>query len=556
MFAAVYLPVFYLQAALRHSPEVYFEPAVLVDGDATKGTIEQVTAAARAAGVTEGLPSAQAMARCPSLIFKTRSPVAEQAATDALLQTAAAFSPYIEETAPGICTIDLKGLGFELPPAPVTSNAGTAQQQSSFGFLDAMPMRSKSAVPKSPLQTWAENLIAALESVHLRASIGIARTPSFALLAARSVAAQALPFSYGVPASAGGTVTSPKTSTPQSDRTSLPQNPIIVADEKAFLAALPLEALQPDADMLDVLRRWGIHRVAEFVALGKDAIAERLGAEALELFERVSIDRIRPLDIVSPPTSFTEEMEFETPVETLEPLLFILRRFIEQLATRIALTYRVVAQIELRLVLESGATYSHEFKIPVPTSHVDTLFRMLQTHLEQVRTDAAITGLRLGATPSRPENQQFGLFESALRDPNQFHETLARLVALLGHDRVGTAVVEQTHRPDVIHMRRPEFESASSVAVSPPPNATGLALRRFRPALHADVELADGKPVFVQTMIVSGVVEQSRGPWISSGDWWDQKRWARNEWDVEFRDGTLCRLYSAREEWFLEGVYD
>jgi len=73
-------------------------------------------------------------------------------------------------------------------------------------------------------------------------------------------------------------------------------------------ATLPVSTLEPSPEISEILSRWGIRTVGEFLALGKDNLAERLGPAALELFERVSINSIRPLKLVSPPQEFAEEI--------------------------------------------------------------------------------------------------------------------------------------------------------------------------------------------------------------------------------------------------------
>ena len=42
------------------------------------------------------------------------------------------------------------------------------------------------------------------------------------------------------------------------------------------------------------------------------------------------------LKLVPPVESFAETFEFENEIETVEPLLFMLRRFLEQLSLRLA----------------------------------------------------------------------------------------------------------------------------------------------------------------------------------------------------------------------------
>src|SRR5438132_6480781 len=108
MFAVIFIPDFSLQAVLRHEPDLRTSAVALVDPE-SKGIV-QITVAARNAGVIAGLTPSQAMARCENLVIRPRSTLQEIAAAEVLLQTACAFSPHIESTAPGICTMDLKGL--------------------------------------------------------------------------------------------------------------------------------------------------------------------------------------------------------------------------------------------------------------------------------------------------------------------------------------------------------------------------------------------------------------------------------------------------------------
>ncbi|MDB6057865.1 MAG: Nucleotidyltransferase/DNA polymerase involved in repair-like protein, partial [Verrucomicrobiales bacterium] len=298
------------------------------------------------------------------------------------------------------------------------------------------------------------------------------------------------------------------------------------------------------------------------LALGKDKLAERLGPEAIELFDSVSTHEIRPLNLYIPSAIFEESIEFETPIETLEPLLFILKRFVEQLARRLEVIYLVAGELHLRIGLQTGQPYEHTFRVPAPTCDVETLFRMLHTHLENIRTEAAIISLTLAAKPCRAGNHQFGLFEVALRDPNQFHETLARLTGLLGPDRAGTPRLEQSHRPDAFKMEQPNFEPddrGKQLLKSEISNlkfkVLGPALRRFRPPIHATVQMRNDRPVLMHSNQFTGPIKEARGPWRISGNWWENG-WGRDEWEVETTNGDLFRLAQQNDEWSIEGALD
>src|SRR6266516_3381526 len=204
--------------------------------------------------------------------------------------------------------------------------------------------------------------------------------------------------------------------------------------------------------ILTILHKWGIHTLGQLAALDKEQLGARLGPEAVRMWERANGQFNRVLKLVRPPESFGESFEFENEIETAQPLLFILRRFLEQLAIRLGTIYLVAKELVLRITFTDKQIYERVFKIPQPTNDADLLFRMLHTHLENFKSEHAIVAVSLEAHPTKPVREQLGLFETTLRNPHQLSETLARLIAVLGADRVGTPVLEETHRPDAFRL--------------------------------------------------------------------------------------------------------
>src|SRR5438876_3351834 len=188
--------------------------------------------------------------------------------------------------------------------------------------------------------------------------------------------------------------------------------------------------------ILAILHKWGIHTIGQLAALDKQQLGARLGPEAIRMWERANGQSSRVIKLIRPPESFEESFEFENEIETAEPLLFILRRFLEQLAIRLSALYLVAKELTLRITFTDKQIYERIFKIPQPTNDADLLFRMLHTHLENFKSEHAIVAVSVEAYPTKPVREQFGLFETTLRNPHELYETLARLIAVLGEERV------------------------------------------------------------------------------------------------------------------------
>ncbi|WP_414660113.1 DNA polymerase Y family protein [Horticoccus sp. 23ND18S-11] len=544
MFAVLYIADFALHAVLRTEPGSAAQAAALFAQSRQKSIVLEANAAARRAGIEPGMTAPQAVARCPTLLIRTPQPAVQAEARAALLAVGFTLSPAIEDTAPGVCTADLKG-GSTSP------------------------------------ETLAAAALARLDHLGLPATAGIARTPLLALYAAK--------VGSGVPPE-------PPTATDDVSRWTKPSLPAAddffqlvaehppeasahrpdrlaeapapyhahhgrvrtVIDEKSFLAPLPLASAEPPPELAPVFFAWGVHTLGELTALPRDDIVRRFGAAGLALWQRATGGGTRPLHLVVPATGFSVALELESAVETLEPLLFLIRRLLDRLTLELRAGQHVAAAIDFTIRLESDARHTRNFRLPEPTADAEILFRTLHTHLESLRTDAAIVALELNLVPTRPLVRQHGIFDTGLRDPHGFAETLARVAALVHAERVGTPQREDTHRPDAVKLVTP------APVVPPPAEAPvhaphGLPLRRFRPPLPATLEFAAParQPVYVHTDRFHGAITDLRGPWRSSGDWWQGDRaWQRIEYDIAIAGGGLYRLLRVDEAWFIEGEYD
>ncbi|CAN5617718.1 hypothetical protein BH18VER1_BH18VER1_18820 [soil metagenome] len=306
--------------------------------------------------------------------------------------------------------------------------------------------------------------------------------------------------------------------------------------------------------IISILHKWGIHTLGQCAALQKEQVSNRLGAEAVRMWERANGKATRLLKLVQPAERYEETFEFENEIETSEPLLFMLRRFLEQFSVRLGAVYLVAKELKLRITFSDKNSYEYLFKIPEPTNNIEVLFRMLQTHLESFTSQSPIVAVSLEARPAKPGRQQWSLFETALRDQTQLSETLARLTGLLGADRVGTPVLEETHRPDTFRMEPFVWEPGQ--AATEEQLAPSVALRRFRSAPPAAVLLDGNKPAHFRSAPLQGGVVQQSGPYMASGNWWDQNAWAHVEWDLQLADGAVCRCHAEGASWQLDGVYD
>ena len=376
---------------------------------------------------------------------------------------------------------------------------------------------------------------------------------------------------------------------------------VVTADQAAALAPLPLQCLEQHmasgqgtailrrdrAKQIDddfaVLRRWGVSTLGELAALPAPDLSARMGKPGLALQQLAR--GVDPGPLVPDPgvTRFIERMELEWPIDTLEPLSFVLARLLEPLSTALERAGRAAAALRLQLRLVDRTTHERVLQLPAAIRDPRVLRTLLLLDLESHAPPDAVDVVTIEVDPAPGRVIQYSLLERALPSTETLATLMARLGALVGESRCGSPRIPDTHRPDAFETDRfnPHLRASASARQQPDalrrdrpaPSAQypTPAIRRFRPPVAVRVTVNRGRPAHLaidRRGMPGGDVVQAAGPWRSSGAWWiverppreheEPKPWDRDEWDVELADGGLCRLFHDRGTgvWFLDGIFD
>jgi protein ImuB len=340
--------------------------------------------------------------------------------------------------------------------------------------------------------------------------------------------------------------------------------------DRESLAPAPLSLLDLPEDLAARLSRWGLHTLGELAALPTAGLFERLGGEGVRLQRLARGEDPRPLVSWKPAPLFEETAESEWGMETLEPVVERLRELAARVCARLGERGLAADGFEWTCRLDGSRVHEGALAPAVPMTDGAAVAGLLRLALEARPPRGLVKAVTLRARPVRVTPAQESLTDHSRPSPRLLAATMNRLVALVGPDRVGAPALLDSHRPDAVGLGayppRPGPLPRRELSPSPlgeegrmrgtPGASAVLALRRLRPPAPAAVTLASGRPVAMRSSRLTGRIVAGVGPWRSSGEWWGQRPWLHDEWDVELADGTLCRLAHDGSAWHLAGIYD
>ncbi len=500
-YAAIHIPEFPVVTWLRSDATVRFHALAVTEGTAPLQRVVSINRAARSQGVTRGMSKVQAEATGP-LLFRNRSIAEETATFEDVLEIAERFSPRIEALSG---PLNSYAQAHSLAVSLLIDRTGTEML---FGTADQ----------------YARKLKSELEAAGFPCSVATCSNAEASVLLARSHTG----------------VTCVKT------------------DELAKrLAPLPIALLGCDEATLTVFGRWGVRTLGELAELPETSLISRIGQQArrLQRLARGTEDHLlvpEEADLV-----LSETATLDTPLVVLDSLLFIVSPMLERIMRRAVERAYALRGLTLGLQLEKAPAFERHIRPAIATQNRELLLKLLNLDLQTHPPQAAILGVTLTAEAARPQTAQRGLFQAQFPEPDKLDILLARLRSIAGDHNVGAAELCNSHRDDEVRITA--FRPSVLAVGSSPSKSSCLALRRFRPAQPVRVSLKNGMPSLLFWQGGRLDLAEVKGPWQSSGYWWDGRRWEADEWDAVVMQPLYAlrlRYERAPKAWTVAGVYD
>jgi len=620
-FACIFVPDFSVEAWLRAEPELRSQPLAVLEGKAPLQKVFAVNEKARRAGVTLEMTKPQVEA-CPGLALRNRSRLQEAAAHSALLDCAQSFSPRVEDAGCDTLVLDLAGLEPLFGPLPKIARA-LARRASDLGLKadiavasnpDAamLAARGFSGVTVIAGGKEAEQLGSLPVEVLLGGSFQICRDgpeaaqllETFRRWGIRNLRDLAALPDVELSERLGQTgIYLQKRARGATSRTLVPVEPPLIFEEVIELE-YPLVLLEPLAFLLGRL----LEQICD--RLGARALATqelRLELELQNGYEQdchpeqarsvraaKSLPRACRGDLGEPPhrdpassgiaisarRASLFHRTLRLPVPLLDP-----KTFLKLLQLDLRAHPPGAPIVKIHLAAEPAQPRAAQNGLFLPPSPESEKLELTLARIAGIVGEEKVGSLELLDThrpegfrmqrfaPSEPQGRRGG--EKDLRTESsrigirsgnsRTKEVSGRLKSYPSQNAVKSEFFRSLLKPCLQSTVCAELNPCSSQKQNDEsPDDLVIALRIFRPPVSVTITMRDGKPAGItcpKPKEIHGEILWAVGPWRSSGDWWEQEGWARDEWDIAVQEEIGIALYRLVRDllsgrWLVEGTYD
>jgi protein ImuB len=325
---------------------------------------------------------------------------------------------------------------------------------------------------------------------------------------------------------------------------------LALTDLRQRLDDLPLFLLDWPGKTLARLHDLGILRLRDAFELPAEGIARRFGPEIALSLGRLIGSVVDPREPHVPAARFNSRLELPAETESVQALLFPLRRMLAEFEGALRGRGAGVQRLLISLEHLRKAATRLELDFSSPEREADFILAIARERLGRLVLAAPAIGMALRADALLPYVPREATWLPGAKEQSVDRERLiGRLTARLGRDRIFGIALANDHRPER-NWKKPgtdhDFPSGRK-----PGSVPG-----FRPVwlLHRPQRLItrDGNPGY------QGDLELLAGPERIEAGWWDGEEVSRDYFVAANPRGEtfwVFREHRDPQAWYLHGVF-
>ncbi|MEN5296843.1 DNA polymerase Y family protein [Brucella sp. TWI559] len=349
------------------------------------------------------------------------------------------------------------------------------------------------------------------------------------------------------------------------------------SDADRLLPRLPLSSLELTEAAETGLKRAGLKRIGDVMALPRAALTARFGADLATKLDRLARQErapISPLRIV--PLNMAER-RLPEPVNAMELVERLLQELAQELFALLEIEGKGALLIEASFFRVDGEVRHIRIETGQPLREDRVFLRLARERLNAL-TDPLDAGfgfdmIRLAALRSGAIAQRQTGLDQHEEDEAGFSQLIDRLSARLGQERVLVSFSRNTHIPERAFGLRSALQNRKSEAdydIGPtlPDDPPARPIKLFHPPqpIESIAEVPDSPPSFFLWRRVRHHVRLAEGPERIEPEWWlaigHDVPQLRDYYRVEDDNGQRFWIFreglydgSNHPRWFLHGLF-
>jgi protein ImuB len=300
-------------------------------------------------------------------------------------------------------------------------------------------------------------------------------------------------------------------------------------------SSLNLGSLFMDDKTIEQLSASGLRTVGEVLDIPTQALARRFGTEVTDYLQRLLGHFADPRKSHRAAESYRRRYDFADPLQSVEGLLFPLRRIMLEFEGYLRARDRAIQRVDVTLRHRDSPESSFSLHTSAPMRDAARLFALLREKLERTSWESPVTEVIVQAAEFHaPEILQGDFFDDSQRQSAGWAALLDKLRARLGERAVRQLGLKDDHRP----------EQAWCVV-----NGED-GLRPQAPYPERPLWLLEPTPIARPTQLIG------RPERIEAG-WWSGMDTRRDYYLAVSPEGARWWLYKevGADQWYLHGLW-